>query len=160
MVPGRRQRLNALRVVAGFQVSIDGRFWVSTEVVQGGIRGSIATVSEDTLHMVDRQGGAQILRREEVREVRLDHRFSTGHYLGFGLLLGGVTGLVLGRAGECEDCELRGLGTALGAIFGTGMGAFGGWAIGSARNAAPGRLIYRRVAPSSPYMDSSRLPSE
>ena len=31
VVPRRRQRLNALRVVAGFQVSIDGRFWVSTE---------------------------------------------------------------------------------------------------------------------------------
>ena len=29
---GGRQRLDRLRVVAGFQVSIDGRFWVSTEV--------------------------------------------------------------------------------------------------------------------------------
>jgi len=28
---GGRQRLGRLGVVAGFQVSIDGRFWVSTE---------------------------------------------------------------------------------------------------------------------------------
>jgi hypothetical protein len=30
-----RQRLGRLRVVAGFQVSIDGRFWVSTEGASG-----------------------------------------------------------------------------------------------------------------------------
>ena len=31
-VPDRRQRLGALSEMAGFQVSTNGRFWVSTEV--------------------------------------------------------------------------------------------------------------------------------
>ena len=34
-VPRRRQRLDSLRVVAGFQLSISGRFWVSTEACAG-----------------------------------------------------------------------------------------------------------------------------
>ncbi len=44
-VPRRRQRLNALRVVAGFQVSIDGRFWVSTEVRSSEAQHVLATHS-------------------------------------------------------------------------------------------------------------------
>jgi hypothetical protein len=38
--PRRRQRLGSLSVVAGFQPSISGRFWVSTEVRKGTCGGS------------------------------------------------------------------------------------------------------------------------
>ena len=94
--------------------------------------------------MVDREGNDRTLRREDVRELRLDHRFSTGQYVGLGLLVGGGAGLALGRAAECDDCELRGLGTAMGGIGGTVMGLLGGWMIGSGVNAQPGRLIYHQ----------------
>src|SRR5438067_524763 len=36
--PRCRQRLGPLRVVAGFQMSINGRFWVSTEASDRGVR--------------------------------------------------------------------------------------------------------------------------
>ena len=49
VVPRRRQRLNTLRVVAGFQVSIDGRFWVSTEASERQrFRGSSGRPSQAT----------------------------------------------------------------------------------------------------------------
>ena len=110
------------------------------------IRGRTSTVSEDALRMIDRQGHDQMLRREDVREVRLDHRLSVGQYVGLGLLIGGWAGVAIGRASEC-DCELRGLGTAMGAISGTIGGAIGGWMIGDAMNARPRRLIYRVPQP-------------
>ena len=124
----------------------DGTRVVVTTSRKQGVRGRISTVSEDTLQIVDRQGGDQMLRREDVREVRLDHQRSVGQYVGLGLLLGGVTGFAIGSATEC-DCELRGLGTVVGAVYGTLGGALGGWMIGGAVHARPGRLIYALAEP-------------
>ena len=108
------------------------------------VRGRVSTVSSDMLGLVDRQGGNQALRLEDVREVRLDHRFSTAQYVGLGLLVGGVTGLAIGRASEC-DCNLRGLATAMGGLGGVVMGTFVGWGAGRGVNARPGRLVYRNA---------------
>jgi hypothetical protein len=44
-VLARRQRLGRLCVVAGFQVSIDGRFWVSTEGIKMQRRTLVVTAT-------------------------------------------------------------------------------------------------------------------
>ena len=61
-----------------------------------------------TLQMVDRRGRNQTLARDDVHEVRLDHRLSVGQHVGLGMPLGGVTGWFVGKAADC-DCDLRGL---------------------------------------------------
>jgi hypothetical protein len=125
------------------QLGRDTRVVISTARDQS-IRGRVAAVVDGTLQMVDREGNDRSFGREDVREVRLDHRFSTAQYVGLGVLVGGGAGLALGHASECDGCELQGLGTAMGAIVGTVGGLLGGWMIGSGINAQPGRLIYRQ----------------
>jgi hypothetical protein len=119
------------------------------------VRGRISAIGEGTLRMDDRQGDDRILRREDVLEVHLDHRFSTVQYVGLGLLLGGATGLALGHASECDDCELRGLGTVMGGFRGALMGVFVGWSIGGGLNAQPGQLIYRDQSPKTSVVPST-----
>jgi hypothetical protein len=67
-----------------------------------GIDGRLNTVREDALQMVVRWGRKQTLLRDDVREVRLGHRLSVGQHAGPGLLLGGVTGFLVGSAAACD----------------------------------------------------------
>lgn len=107
--------------------------------------GNVTIASEDTVQMVVSGGGKETLLRTDVSAVRLVHRRSVGEYVGVGLLLGAVSGLAIGRASDCDDCELRGLGTVLGGIYGTAGGAIGGWMVGSALRERPERVVYARI---------------
>ena len=73
------------------------------------IRGKLKTASADVLVLVDEQGLDRTLRRDETREVRVGPRYGGGQYAGFGLLLGGALGLVVGSANQ-GDSNLAGLG--------------------------------------------------
>lgn len=113
-----------------------------------GINGRLTTVSEDTLQMVVRWGRRQTLLRDDVREVRLGHRLSVGQHAGLGLLLGGVTGFLVGSAAACNPnvCGGEGgLAIAGGTVYGTFMGGIGGFVVGQAVHARPGRLVYARA---------------
>lgn len=110
------------------------------------LRGTLTTAGEDTLQMVISGDRKETLLRDDVSELRLA-RHSIGHYVGLGLLAGGISGLAIGKASEC-DCDLRGLSTALGAIYGPVGGAIGGWMVGSALRERPERLVYLTRAPS------------
>lgn len=119
------------------------------------INGRLTTVSEDTLHMVVRWGREETLRRADVREVRLGHRLSVGQHVGLGLLLGGVTGNLVGRAAACGDSTTlpgdcggeAGLAIAGGTVYGTFLGGIGGFVFGQAVHARPGRLVYALLKP-------------
>jgi hypothetical protein len=109
------------------------------------LRGRISAVDDVTLRVVDHRGNDRVLRRQDVREVRLDDpRFTTAKYAGLGALVGGGVGLAVGHATECGDCELRGLNTFVGGISGAAIGVVAGWKIGSRVGPKPGRLIYRQ----------------
>lgn len=115
-----------------------------------GINGRLTTVSEDRLQIVGRSGRKQTIPRDDVREVRLDHRLSVVQHAGLGLLLGGVTGFLVGRAAACDPdvCAGEGgLAIAGGAVYGTFIGGIGGFVVGQAVHARKGRLVYTRVQP-------------
>jgi hypothetical protein len=113
-----------------------------------GINGRVAIVSEDTLLLVGRWGRKQTLRRDDVHEVRLGHRLGVGQHAGLGLLLGGVTGFLVGSAAACDPhvCGGEGgLAIAGGTVYGTFIGGIGGFVVGQAVHARPGRLVYARA---------------
>lgn len=113
-----------------------------------GIDGRLITVSEDTLQLVVRWGRRQTLRRDDVHEVRLGHRLGVGQHAGVGLLLGGVTGFLVGSAAACDPhvCGGEGgLAIAGGTVYGTLIGGIGGFVVGQAVHARPGPLIYARA---------------
>jgi hypothetical protein len=124
---------------------------VRVTTLQGrDINGRLTTVSEDTLQMVVRWGRKQTLLRDEVREVRLSHRLSVGQHTGLGLLLGGVTGFLVGSAAACDPLVCGGeggLAVAGGLVYGTLMGGIGGFVVGEGVHARPGRLIYTLAKP-------------
>ena len=90
--------------------------------------------------MVVRWGRKQKLLRDDVREVRLGHRLSVGQHAGLGLLVGGVTGFLVGA--PCSDCPVN-----VGFATGTFLGGIGGFVVGEAVHARPGRLVYARARP-------------
>jgi hypothetical protein len=104
------------------------------------INGKLTAVSEDTLQMVVRWGRKQTLLRDDIREVRLRHRLSVGQHAGLGLLVGGVTGRLVGA--PCVDCPVD-----VGLAYGTFLGGIGGFVVGEAVHARPGRLVYARTRP-------------
>lgn len=114
------------------------------------INGTLTTVSEDMLRMVVRWGRGQTLRRDDIGEVRLAHRFGVAQHAGLGLLLGGVTGFLGGSAAACDPkvCGGEGgLAIAGGLVYGTLMGGIGGFVVGEAVHARPGRLVYPHAKP-------------
>ena len=128
----------------------DGTRVLVTTLQGRDINGRLTTVSEDTLQMVVRWGRKQTLLRDEVREVRLSHRLSVGQHAGLGLLLGGVTGFLVGSAAACDPhvCGGEGgLAVAGGLVYGTLMGGIGGFVVGEAVHARPGRLVYTLAKP-------------
>jgi len=101
--------------------------------------GRVTAVSESSLHL----GTQGSVRREDVSTVRLPHKRIL-EYVGLGLLFGGAGGLMIGAASDCDYCELRGLATMVGAVYGAAGGAFGGLMVGSTLNDRPERLVYAR----------------
>jgi preprotein translocase subunit YajC len=55
---------------------------VVTTSLDRGIHGRLTSVDENTLEVVSRRGRDQTLRREDVREVRLDPKRSVGQHVG------------------------------------------------------------------------------
>ena len=90
-----------------------------------------------------RPGTQGSVLREDVSTVRLPHKRIL-EYVGLGLLFGGAGGLIIGAASDCDYCELRGLATMVGAVYGAAGGAFGGLMVGSTLNDRPERLVYAR----------------
>jgi len=115
-----------------------------------GINGRLTAVSPDTLQMVVRRGRTETLSRDDVGEVRLGHRLGVAQHAGLGLLLGGVTGFLVGSAAACDSnvCGGEGgLAVAGGFVHGTFLGGIGGFVVGEAVHARPGRLVYGGANP-------------
>ena len=115
-----------------------------------GLEGSVTAVSDDELQIVVRRGRLQTLRRDDVREVRLDHRLSIGQHVGLGLLVGGVTGYLIGSAVGCDPrvCGGEGgLAIAGGTLYGTFTGGLGGFVVGHVVHSRSARLVYARATP-------------
>lgn len=116
------------------------------------LKARMQAVVADTLRVRTSDGRVLHLHRDELLAVYRDHSFTTAQWIGIGLLTGVGAGVVLGVVADsqCGDCELRGLGVAMGSLGGTAYGALGGLVASGIANRNPPRLIYRAPRPSVP----------
>lgn len=91
--------------------------------------------------MTVRWGRKRTVLRNDIREVRLRHRLSVGQHAALGGLLGGVIGRAL-VGPPCIDCPAD-----VGLEFGILWGGIGGYVVGEAVHARPGRLVYTLAKP-------------
>lgn len=137
--PGAWQAVLALEPDAPIKLMIrDGR----------KIVGSFLSANADSIVVDKRWGGHEMLRRDEVQEIRMRPRRSTAGSAGLGWLLGfgvGATvGGIAGCGGPCAGDE-RAEGMTLTGAFGGSVGFWIGLIRGAATNLRPGRLIYQGV---------------
>lgn len=114
------------------------------------VNGRVAAVNQDTVQVGLRWGRTKTLPRDEVVAVRLGHRVTVAQHTGLGSLLGGLAGVLIGSAAACDSnvCGGEGgLAVAGGLVSGIFMGALGGFVVGEAVHARPGRLIYATAPP-------------
>jgi hypothetical protein len=111
------------------------------------VKGTLISMSDDTLHLQSRRGRPWTIARADVREIRVGHKIGGGQGLAIGLLLGGVAGYLAGGATACEPHVCggeRGLAVAGGTLQGVFLGGIGGFVAGQAVQSRPGRLVYAR----------------
>ena len=117
-------------------VSCDGR----------KIVGSFRIANADSIVVDKRWGGHEMLRRDEVQEIRMRPRKSTAGSAGIGFLwgfgLGATAGGIAGCDGPCSGDE-RAEAMTLSGAFGASVGFWIGLIRGAATNLRPGTLIYR-----------------
>ena len=124
-----------------------GQRVVVTTASERDIKGRIAVVDGNTIRIINR-GRDRTFNRTDVREVRLDHKLTLGHYAGLGLLAGVLTGIAAGNRVEiCRSCDPP-ISPAIGyGMFGGFVGGSIGFAVGSAVSIKPGRMVYTSALP-------------
>ena len=108
--------------------------------------GSFRSANADGIVVDKRWGGHEMLRRDEVQEIRMRPRRSTAGSAGIGFLwgfgLGATVGGIAGCNGPCSGDE-RAQAITLSGAFGGSVGFWTGLIRGVVTNLRPGTLIYR-----------------
>ncbi len=110
------------------------------------INGQLQSASDDSL-TVNSGTGQEVFARQDVTQIAMKKRGrrvrNTFVGLGVGSAAGLGVGVIAGRASDCNQGFLCGLGTAIGAAAGLAIGLVGGAIIGAAWHTGGWREVYR-----------------
>ena len=110
------------------------------------IIGNVASADAGSIVIDRRWSDDERISRDEVREIRMRPRRSTGGSAAIGWLSGLAAGSFLGWAAGCDGpCtgDERAQGSVLGGAFGSAVGFWTGFGTGAVKNLQSGKLIYR-----------------